>query len=199
MEELFSQTESDIFSQSRDELTKLANVPAQTRKTPLLFNPSLSQARAPRHRVTAGSVLTPPVQMDQRYWEESFVFMIFGWTFPSNTMKTLCEMMSLLVLPLLLSNLQTYHHWNLIGWYAQVRGGGDSAALLDSLALPSIGGGVCSYWRHEANVFLLWLNLMTHSSTASDRRSSHSPVLHAWLQISAKGLWGRESVLFYFT
>lgn len=41
--------------------------------------------------------------------------------------------------------LQTYHHWNLIGRYPQVRGAGYSVALLDSLALSSISGGVCSY------------------------------------------------------
>lgn len=39
----------------------------------------------------------------------------------------------------------THHHWDLIGCYPQVGGGGCSAALLDPLALSSIGGGVCSY------------------------------------------------------
>lgn len=47
------------------------------------------------------------------------------------------------------SQLETHHHWNLIGWYPQVRGRRYSAALLDSLALSPICGDVCSSWRHD--------------------------------------------------
>ena len=186
-------SDRSIFSRTRDELTKLANVPAHMKRTPLLFT-SLTVTS----RVGACSVLSPLVQTDQHYWEESFVFMISWWTFPSNTMKTLVRRCHL-VLTLLLSN-QTYHHWNLIGWYAQVRGGGDSVALLDSLALSSIGGGVCSCWRHEANVFLLWLYFMTHSSTASGRRSSDTHLCYTLgYRFRQKVCEGEKACCFYFT
>lgn len=45
--------------------------------------------------------------------------------------------------------LSTYHHWNLTGWHPQLRGYRYSVALLDSLALASIGGGFCSFWEHK--------------------------------------------------
>lgn len=69
------------------------------------------------------------------------------------------------------SCFQMYHHWNLIGWYPQVRGGRCSVALLDSLALSSIGGGVCSCWRHKATVGFPARS--TISSSATKLNSTH--------------------------
>lgn len=66
--------------------------------------------------------------------------------------------------PLKHSCFQMYHHWNLIGWYPQVRGGRCSVALLDSLALSSIGGGICSCSRHKASGFTCQLQVFQHAA-----------------------------------
>lgn len=90
------------------------------------------------------------------------------------------------------SQLETHHHWNLIGWYPQVRGRRYSAALLDSLALSPICGDVCSSWRHNTtqHVFLLLFLPQMHKPA----HLSSFPAALSWTFNHHLGLWGRTCV-----